>query len=507
MDNNKTILIVDDHTSTRHVLQGLLTGQGYDMRFAADGPEGLAQAMAFPPDVILLDVMMPGMDGFEVCRRLRAEPRLAEVPVIMITALDDRNSRLRGFEAGADDFISKPFDPLELRTRVQTIAQLNRYRRLHTERAKFEWVVEKADDGYLLISAQDLILYANPRACNYLGLSELSSYPLPETFLSLANQRYRCEPQEKWLNWPEPPEEPLPLYLVRPETALTGSLWLQVEQMEMASGEGDQYLVRLRDVTDKISAQRLMWSFHGQISHKLRTPIMSLMGSLYLLKQDRSVLSEQQQEMLFNSAYQNGLRLQREVQDIFQYLELPHLTRPGQQPCQLAELPTLIDEIKTFLALETVTLKPQYSGNQPYLLPLSQPAMALILQELLENAQKFHPKHTPVVEINLLVEADQFRLQVGDDGLTLSPEQLLEIWTPYYQGEKYFTGQIAGMGLGLAMVAALIWEAGGSCLAFNRENGPGVIIELRLPLSPEATKRSNSQRSRTKSNSAYSRKG
>jgi CheY-like chemotaxis protein len=486
MDANKTILIVDDHTSTRKVLEGLLTGQGYDLFFAADGPEGLAQAMALTPDVMLLDVMMPGMDGFEVCRRLRAEPRLAEVPVIMITALDDRKSRLRGFEAGADDFISKPFDPMELRTRVQTIAQLNRYRRLHTERAKFEWVVEKADDGYLLVSDQDLILYANPRACSYLGLAETSNYPLSETFLVLANQQYRCEPQEKWLSWPEPPAEPLPRYLVRPETAINGPLWLQVEQMEMASGDGDRYLIRLRDVTDKIAAQRLMWSFHGQISHKLRTPIMSLMGSLYLLKQDRGVLSEQQQEILFASAYESGLRLQHEVQDIFQYLELPHFPSPIQQPCGLAELPALIDEIKTVLTVDTVLIEQQpaegVNGIGQVDLPLSRPAMTLILQELLENAQKFHPEHKPVIEVNLLVETEQLRLQVGDNGVTLSPAQLIQIWAPYYQGEKYFTGQIAGMGLGLAMVAALVWEAGGSCLAFNRESGPGVVIELRLPL-------------------------
>jgi signal transduction histidine kinase len=422
----------------------------------------------------------------------------------MITALDDRNSRLRGFEAGADDFISKPFDPLELRTRVQNIAQLNRYRRLHTERAKFEWVVEKADDGYLLISAQDVILYANPRACNYLGLPELSGYPLSETFLALASQQYRCEPQEKWLNWPEPPDEPLPLYLVRPETAGAASLWLQVEQVEMASGEGDRYLIRLRDVTEKITAQRLMWSFHGQISHKLRTPIMSLMGALYLLKQDRTNISEQQQEVLFSSAYESGLRLQREVQDIFQYLELPHLTRSDYQPCPLAELPALVDEIKTLLTLETVRLEQRYSGSEDINgagqanLPLSRPAMALILQELLENAQKFHPRRSPVIEVNLLVEDDWLCLQVGDDGVTLSPEQLLEIWAPYYQGEKYFTGQITGMGLGLAMVAALVWEAGGSCLASNRENGPGVVIELGLPLSPQTTMHSNQRKSRTK---------
>jgi DNA-binding response OmpR family regulator len=74
--------------------------------------------------------MMPGMDGYEVCRRLRADARLAEVPVIMVTALDDQASRLAGLEAGADDFITKPFNRAELRARVRTIARLNRYRRL-----------------------------------------------------------------------------------------------------------------------------------------------------------------------------------------------------------------------------------------------------------------------------------------------------------------------------------------------------------------------------------------
>ena len=90
---------------------------------------------------------MPGMNGFEVCQRLRADSLLAEIPVIMITALDDRESRLRGIEAGTDDFISKPFDPIELQARVRTITRLNRYRLLHNQRARFEWVVEQADDG------------------------------------------------------------------------------------------------------------------------------------------------------------------------------------------------------------------------------------------------------------------------------------------------------------------------------------------------------------------------
>src|SRR5262245_44921352 len=105
-----TILIVDDHLAGRNTLEALLLSPDYQLIFASNGPEALAQAAEFRPDLVLLDVMMPGMDGFEVCRRLRADARLAEVPVVMVTALDDRDSRLQGLEVGADDFISKPFD-------------------------------------------------------------------------------------------------------------------------------------------------------------------------------------------------------------------------------------------------------------------------------------------------------------------------------------------------------------------------------------------------------------
>jgi signal transduction histidine kinase len=124
------ILIVDDHEANRDTLVELLEGQGYELLEASDGATALKVAAATRPDLVLLDVMMPGVDGYEVCRRLRADPRLAEVPVIIITALDDSASRLTGIEAGADDFMTKPFNRVELRARVRTITRLNRYRRL-----------------------------------------------------------------------------------------------------------------------------------------------------------------------------------------------------------------------------------------------------------------------------------------------------------------------------------------------------------------------------------------
>ncbi len=130
MNPPSIILIVDDVAANRETLRELFATENYQLWEAADGPTALQLAAETPPDLVLLDVMMPGMDGYEVCRRLRADARLAEVPVIMVTAFDDQASRLTGIGSGADDFITKPFNRAELRARVRTITRLNRYRRL-----------------------------------------------------------------------------------------------------------------------------------------------------------------------------------------------------------------------------------------------------------------------------------------------------------------------------------------------------------------------------------------
>ncbi len=171
MNAPATILIVDDLAANRDTLVELLTADGFRLVEAGDGVHALALAAANPPDLILLDIMMPGMDGLEVCRRLRSDARLAEVPVIMVTSLDDQASRLAGLEAGADDFISKPFNRAELRARVRTITRLNRYRRLHEQRRQFQWIVEHTRDGYVVVNAADGILFANAGARTWLGLT------------------------------------------------------------------------------------------------------------------------------------------------------------------------------------------------------------------------------------------------------------------------------------------------------------------------------------------------
>jgi putative two-component system response regulator len=126
MASQPKALVVDDDASSRITMEAMLSSENYELHFAENGSQALSMAAEIRPDIILLDVMMPGMSGFEVCKRLRLMPNLAEVPIVLVTALDDQESRMAGMKAGADDFVSKPFDSHELRLRVQNMTRLNR---------------------------------------------------------------------------------------------------------------------------------------------------------------------------------------------------------------------------------------------------------------------------------------------------------------------------------------------------------------------------------------------
>jgi putative two-component system response regulator len=121
------VVIADDVQANLNLLSGILTREGYSVHSAGDGLAALDLVVSEMPDLVVSDVMMPGIDGFELCRRVKSNPATRLTPVVLVTSLGEREDRIAGINAGADDFLTKPFDPHELRARVRSLVNLKRF--------------------------------------------------------------------------------------------------------------------------------------------------------------------------------------------------------------------------------------------------------------------------------------------------------------------------------------------------------------------------------------------
>ncbi|PDW02564.1 response regulator [Candidatus Viridilinea mediisalina] len=480
-----TILIVDDNPQILSILTDLLRPLGHTIVCATDGQMALTMAFNSPPDLLLLDVMMPGMDGFTLCRHIRADSQLAHLPVILITALDDRESRIQGFEAGADEFITKPFDYAELRARVSTVLRLNRYRKLNeqqerlaAEQERFAWAVEHSQDGILVLGPDDTIRYANPRARTFLGMDAAAPANLP--FYHLATSRFTLTPAEHWNDWPnDGASDEHPRFLVRPESRNVAERWLRVELLPPASSD-DARVVRLRDVTEQVTTQREMWTFHAMLGHKLRTPLVGILGGLNILSGGATHMERDAILRIADVALSSARRLRSEIEDILHYLR-PPADIYGVDGPTLHDVAALCEQIANDLGVTQLSVNlPATQGETR--LALTRHSIEVVLREVIENSVKFHPERSPELAIMMEITEDhQLVIQIIDDGTPLPPDQIDLAWRPYYQSERSFTGQVEGMGLGLALVARIIHAVGGRCALDNRTDAAGVVVTLTVP--------------------------
>lgn len=181
LDRRPTILVVDDAPDSLDLLDEMLRSEGYTTFVADSGARAIELAQRVQPDLILLDVMMPGMDGFETCRRLKAHPETTGIPVVFVSACSSTDDVVSGFDHGAVDYIPKPVRLPEVRARVRTQLQMqSRSEHQQRQARRLRLIVEGMDEGLMLVGPDGRIQYANPASERCLGYkeTELAGRPL-----------------------------------------------------------------------------------------------------------------------------------------------------------------------------------------------------------------------------------------------------------------------------------------------------------------------------------------
>jgi signal transduction histidine kinase len=472
--NRATVLLITSAQSSQLAFKEILDGTGFKLDSASSAEEGVHKAIELLPSIIIIETS-PNTNGFETCRRLRASRVLEGIPIVMLVEREETDTRAVGLSAGADDFLDKPLDGLQILARLRSLSRFNRERYLLADLTRFSWMVEHAHEGYLMLDRSGAIHYANDRAINLLNMPE-DFFGLP--FVNVVERQYLPKPTETWQSWLE---DPAPCFLIQPESPTARAVWVVLEALEPPAGVEYMRLTRLRDVTERMAIYQDMRRFHTVVAHKLRTPMSMLMMSMSIIKSQLDVLTPEEIKNMLDSAIKGTDRLAEEIRSILTYIDAPLALNLGA-PMTLKELPEMVKTSCEVLHLANIMFS-MPENLQPITLAMTPFAMEMILHELFENSRKFHPTHEPQIEVSVgQTEPDFIHLRLSDNGLTLSVEQLEWAWLPYFQGEKDFTGELPGLGLGFPMVATLVWKAGGTINLRNRLNSPGVVVDIRIPL-------------------------
>ena len=484
------ILIVDDEINAVRILRGLLIPDGYNVLTAHSGAEALTVAMRETPDVVLLDVMMPDMDGYEVCAKLRADLRLANVPILLLTALDDQESRIHGLEAGADDFISKPFDSFELRARLRTITRLNRFRQLYEERARLEAAIAYAPYGVVLAELDGQILQRNAAFVRLLApiateIDNFYSYLPAETALklkqSIASDPITLTPLETALNVALNPAT-----VVEISFALVPWEGRRIVHFVVRDLTEAKQFNEARQIAE--AANQAKSEFLASMSHELRTPLNVILGMAEILrKKTLGELNRDQQESVA-SVEESGRYLLSLINDILDLskIEAGMLQLDIQEAAVRDVVESSLRFVREAAHRKKITLESSYRQEILYL-HVDARRLKQILVNLLANSVKFTPEGGHItIEVSQPIDRHQISFSVQDNGIGIDEKDLPKLFKSFQQIDSALNRKYAGTGLGLSLVKRMT-EMHGGTVAVASKPGQGARFTITLPLQNPLT--------------------
>jgi signal transduction histidine kinase len=491
------VLLIDDNADMRDHVRRLLDCR-YEVIPAANGREGLELAMSNPPDLVLTDIMMPVMDGFELLKRLRAEDRTKTIPVVLLSARAGEESRIEGLDAGADDYLVKPFTAREVLARVDAHLSLARMRREFEESRK----LNEVSLGLALQSTRTIAWEWDPATDRIASTGDIIAIFGKEIHAS-AEGMQMIHPEDEARhreNLERVSREGGSWYSqIRIRRADTGE-WAWLEERATAIPGPNGRVSRVVGVTADISERKAieeeiqrrnadlerayseLEEFAYVASHDLQEPLRTVNIYTDLLLRRAGLDSDPQTADFSRYIHDAVSRMELLIQDLLGYARVVHRE---QEPAGPASVETAFEESLHSLAglIRESGASINYDLNGAVVLA-DERQLAQVFTNLISNALKYRrPDLAPEVRVTAVPRGGEWLITVADNGIGFAPEYAHRIFGLF---KRLHRDKYPGTGLGLAICKRIVERYGGRMWASSAGPNQGAIFSIALKPAPNA---------------------
>lgn len=500
-----TVLLVDDNPQNLKVLYETLKDKGYRLLIANDGEKALDLAHRHQPEVILLDIMMPELDGYQVCERLKADAVTSDSAVVFLSALDDVEAKVKGFALGGADYISKPFQAQEVIARVKTHARVIRLeremqarnRQLESDQAR---ILNSISEGIYGLDAEGTIVFANPAAAlimrspveELIGRDFFSLHVVAEDdALSVLPVQATCQQgvaeNQRGVTLKRPDGTSFPTeYRSTPKLdgeTLHGAVVVFRDittelENEQALEDARALVQEQRDQLAHASRLSTMGEMAAGFAHEVNQPLTAITNYARVAKRmmaketlDRDLLQETLDKIEAQSH-----RASEIIRRIRRFMKKPATGK------EVLSVPALLDDTRQFAEVDMrnneggIELTVEESVPEVLADPIQVQQVALNLIRNALEATRTAGSSTPVEVSAALCDTGCVRIEVRDHGTGLPEDAEDKLFLPFY------TTKQDGMGIGLSMCRSLIQAQGGD-IGFERPDDGGARFYFTLPVA------------------------